>query len=115
MNSSNKFFGAIGFGISTETDQDVWQEVITERESRGEVKKDTLYVEASGAQVNSDVRLGNLISIIANPFVLENYSNIRYVLWRGVRWSVTNVTVESPRLVLRLGGVYNGPEPAGNP
>jgi hypothetical protein len=27
----------------------------------------------------------------------------------GVRWTVQDVTVEHPRLILRLGEVYNGP------
>jgi hypothetical protein len=37
---------------------------------------------------------------------------MRYVEWAGVRWDVTDVEVQRPRLILRLGGVYHGPLPA---
>jgi hypothetical protein len=33
----------------------------------------------------------------------------------GTLWTLSNVEVQSPRLVLRLGGVYNGPTPDGTP
>lgn len=105
-----KFHGALGFGITEETAQDVYQEVVRERPSRGDLKRDSLSFDTA-QQVNADLTMGNLISIVADAYVSEHYSLIRYVRWQGVRWKVVNISVEPPRLVLRLGGVYNGPEP----
>jgi hypothetical protein len=36
---------------------------------------------------------------------------MRYVEWAGVRWTVQDVEVQRPRLLLRLGEVYNGKSP----
>ncbi|MCA1806977.1 MAG: hypothetical protein LC687_03870, partial [Actinobacteria bacterium] len=56
-----------------------------------------------------DLSVGNSISIVADAYANEHFFAIRYIRWAGTLWTVQNVDVESPRLVLRLGGVYNGP------
>jgi hypothetical protein len=106
--ASNKFFGAIGFAISTEIRPGVWDDVIHEREYRGDVVRNTRRLEA-GEKVNSDLAVDNSISIVADPYASEHFFAMRYISWAGTLWTVTTVEVQSPRLVLRLGGVYNGP------
>jgi hypothetical protein len=61
--------------------------------------------------VNPDTASGNSISIVADAFAREQYFAIRYVEWAGVRWAVSDVEVQHPRLILRLGEVYNGLTP----
>ena len=56
-----------------------------------------------------------MISIVADPYANENFFAIRYVQWMGTLWKVTEVEVQSPRLLLRLGGKYNGPIPPATP
>ena len=46
---------------------------------------------------------------VADAYANEHFFAMRYVKWAGVLWKVDNVDVESPRLILRLGGVYDGP------
>lgn len=53
--------------------------------------------------------MGNSISIVADKYANEHFFLIRYVMWEGVRWTVTNVEVRAPRLLLSIGSVYNGP------
>jgi hypothetical protein len=53
--------------------------------------------------------VGNSISIVGNEYALEHYLSIRYVEWAGELWTVANVEIQRPRLILRLGEVYNGP------
>ena len=65
-----------------------------------------------GDQVNQSLSVGNSISIVADAYASEHILEMRYVTWQGVRWTVTDVTVERPRLILALGEVYNGPIPA---
>ena len=36
---------------------------------------------------------------------------MRYVHWMGALWEVNSVEVLNPRLILTIGGVYNGPTP----
>lgn len=107
---STKFYGNVGYGHSEETSQDVHQEKVIELPYRGDIKKDDLYID-NKQEINSDLRVSQLISIVMDPYAVEHYFNVRYVLWQGVRWNVTSVSVESPRLVLRLGDKYDGPIP----
>jgi hypothetical protein len=65
----------------------------------------------SGEKLNNDISVGNSISIVADEYASSNFFNIRYVEWVGVLWTVDRVEVQSPRLLLTLGSVYNGPTP----
>ena len=68
-------------------------------------------------KVNDDLTTSNLISIVSDTHANEHFFAIRYVDWAGTLWKVIDVETQSPRLLLRLGGVYNGPQgtAAGNP
>lgn len=105
-----KFHGTIGYGITEEKAEGVWDDVITEREYYGDVTRNTRRL-LSGELVNNDLSVGNSISIVADEYANGHFFAIRYVRWAGVLWIVTEVEVQSPRLLLRLGGVYNGPTP----
>jgi hypothetical protein len=104
-----KFHGKIGYAQTTETAPGVHEEQITERVYQGDVTQDRRLLRA-GDQVNPGVVLGNSISIVADAYANEHYFAIRYVEWAGVRWTVQDVEVQHPRLILRLGEVYNGLE-----
>jgi hypothetical protein len=107
-----KFAGEIGYGESTETSpgSGVWEDTITEYSYYGDVIRNSRALQ-EGAQVNDDISVGNSISIVADAYANEHFHAMRYVKWAGTLWKVDSVTVESPRLLLRLGGVYNGPAP----
>lgn len=105
-----RFYGIIGYGVSEETVPGVWSDVITERAYYGDVLND-LRATSPSEKVNDDVRLQNRISIVADPYAIGNYLRIKYVQWAGILWTVNSVDDERPRLILSLGGVYNGPRP----
>lgn len=103
-----KFSGMVGFAApATETEPGVWEETITERTYFGDVVRNTRQLVQS-EKVNFDLSVNNSISIVADPYASANIFAIRYVKWAGALWTVTDVEVQSPRLLLRLGGVYNG-------
>ncbi len=104
-----KFHGNIGYAQSTETAPGVWTDVITEREYYGDVIKETKQWINSG-QVNDNLVINNRISVVADDFAYSNFSAMRYVIWSGVYWKVSNVEIQRPRIILSLGGVYNGPK-----
>ena len=105
-----RFFGVVGYGTSEETVAGVWNDVITEREYYGDVTY-TLRRLQEADKLNDDIVTSNAISILADAYAIENFVDIRYVEWAGTCWTVNTVEVQSPRLLLRLGGVYNGPRP----
>lgn len=104
-----RFYGPIGYGESVETVAGVWEDVIEEINYFGDVLRNTRRLD-TGDKVNNDLSVGNTVSIVADPYANNNFERIRYVKWRDTLWTVTDVTVEAPRLILRLGKVYNGPK-----
>lgn len=105
-----RFYGAIGYGQSVETAPGVMQDVITERMLRGDVLRNSRQLK-EGDKINNDLSVSNSISVIADAYANKHFFAIRYVAWAGSLWTVNDIQVERPRLILRLGGVYNGPTP----
>jgi hypothetical protein len=106
-----KFADVVGYASSNvETAPGVFEDVIVEKIFYGDVVRNSRSLQVNGERVNFDVSVNNNIRILANETVLPIYA-IRYVRWAGKRWIVTSVEVQRPRLILELGGVYNGPTP----
>lgn len=102
-----KFYGPVGYVFDEETAPDVHVEKPVERLYCGDLTKNNRRLQ-NADKVNSDITISNQISIVADPYVLNHMHAIRYVKWMGSAWEVTTVDVEYPRLILSLGGVYNG-------
>lgn len=105
-----KFYGEVGYGLTVETAPGVWRDQITEQKYFGDVIRNSRKLD-TGDKVNGDITVGNSISIVADAYANTHFFAIRYVRWAGTLWVVSDVEVQSPRLILRLGGVYNGPTP----
>lgn len=105
-----RYHGVVGYGVSAETPagSGVWKDVITEVEYYGDVIRNTATHE-SDDQLNDDLAVSNSISIVADDVAMNNFMHIKYLSWMGSFWTVTNVEVRAPRLILSLGKVYNGP------
>lgn len=104
-----KFYGRIGYGEVIESAPGVWVDTIVEHSYYGDVIRNTRQL-TEGENLNKDLTVGNSISIIADAYANEHFFAIRYVEWAGILWTVSDVEVQAPRLLLRLGEVYNGPQ-----
>lgn len=102
-----KFYGKVGYGISKETAPGVWVDEIVERPYYGELVRNTRKMQMSD-KVIDDINIANEISILADPFARDNFQYMRYVEFIGVKWKVTTIDVQFPRLILSIGGLYNG-------
>lgn len=102
-----KFYGPVGYAETVETAPGVWAEQITERLYFGELTRNTRRLQSSDT-LNDDINVANEISIVADPFANQNFHKMRYVGFMGTRWKITGVEVQYPRLILTIGGVYNG-------
>lgn len=105
-----RFYGEVGYGVTEENPSGSGKHVpvITEQAYYGEITRITKQHEP-GEKVNSDLSAGVTISILADQYATEHFLNIKYLRWEGVLWTVTNVKVQRPRLIIEIGGVYNGP------
>ena len=102
-----KFHGKLGYGITGETKPGVWVDQIIEKDVVGDFIKNTRQLENSGG-VNDNININNSISIVADPYVTENFHLIKYVKFMGTAWKVRTDEVQNPRIILTLGGEYNG-------
>jgi hypothetical protein len=107
-----RFYGVVGYAETLETpvNSGVWVDNIVENPYFGDVIRNTRKLE-SGDTLNEDITVGNSISIVADEYAIKHFFKIKYVQWEGALWTVTNVEVKRPRLILSLGSVYNGPTP----
>jgi hypothetical protein len=102
-----KFYGVIGYAITEETEPGIFEEKLITNSYIGDILKNSRRLQEAG-KVNDDITISNRISIIADPFANNNFHSMRYVEYMGVKWKVKEIEVEYPRLILSIGGLYNG-------
>lgn len=105
-----KFYGKVGYTETVELEDcpGVWEDQITERNYYGDILSLSRRLEGSQDSTIDGINLSNRISILADPYALNNFANIRYVIFGGAKWKVSTVEVEYPRLILNVGGLWNG-------
>jgi hypothetical protein len=103
-----KFYGEIGYGESVQVAPGVWRDEIVEYKYYGDILRNTRRL-TDGEGVSNNISVNNSISIVADAYAREHFFAMRYIKWAGSFWIVSDVEVQAPRLILRLGGVYNGP------
>jgi len=109
-----RFFGEVGYvnqSVEQPADSGVWVDVMVERSYYGDIIRRARSLDEV-EKLNPDIRLTGSVSIVADEYALNHYANIRYVKIDGTTyWNVEEVEVQRPRLILRLGSLYNGPKP----
>lgn len=106
-----KYYGMIGYEEVMDDDGfGVYAPKMAERSYYGDLIRNMKRDEV-GSGVNDDITIQNDISIIADAYAYQNFHRIRYVEFMGALWKVNSVEVKRPRLILSVGGVYNGPTP----
>lgn len=104
----SKWFGYIGYGHTVETAPSVWTEKIVEvREYYGDILRNARRLQTSSEKLNDDILITNQISIVCDPYAMENFCSMRYATFMGTKWKITDVEVSYPRMTLTLGGVYH--------
>lgn len=103
----SRWYGKVGYVEPVEETPGDWIEKVTERNYYGDTIKNSRLLQTSGG-VNDNINIANQISIVADPYAIQNFHAIRYVEFMGSNWKVTTVDVQRPRLILTIGGLYNG-------
>ena len=102
-----KFYGPIGYAETVEEKPGVWVEKIVERMYSGDLGRNTRSLQTVD-QLNDNINIANEISIIADPYAYDYFHLMRYVEFMGTKWKIKSAEVKYPRLILTVGGVYNG-------
>lgn len=104
-----KYYGKVGYVTSVETVPGVWNQAVVERSYCGDVTRKSFRWQSTD-QVNDNLDISNVISIVADPYAFEHFGDIRYVTWMNSKWKITSVEIQHPRINLTIGGVYNDEE-----
>lgn len=103
----SKFYGNIGFVKVEETSADVYESFETVVPYIGDITRNQRRW-TNGESVNENLEVSNEISIVLDDFLQENMGFLKWVEFLGSKWKVNSITLKYPRIVLTLGGVYNG-------
>jgi hypothetical protein len=103
-----KFYGPVGYVDTVEVRPGVWEEQITVRNYRGDLLENTVKWASSSDSTNDDLNISNQISIVADPFAYQNAHLLKYVEYMGAKWKIISFKISRPRLILTVGGLYNG-------
>ena len=106
-----KFSGPIGYAMKIEQRPGFYTDRIEEHNHMGDIIQNSARWTNSSDSTNDDLVLNHQISILADPFARDNFHAMKYVRLMGTNWKITSVRVQYPRLILTIGGVYNGPVP----
>ena len=102
-----KWCGKIGFVETIETEPGIWEEQITERQYYGDALS-VNWKRQQSKDVNDDVNVTNQLSVVADPYANSHCSSMAYVEYMGAKWKISDIGVQFPRLILSIGGAYNG-------
>lgn len=101
-----KYYGTVGYAETTETAPGVWEETIVERPYCGDIIQLNRRLDSNDT-INDNINVTNKISIVSDPYAIQNFMSIRYVTWLGNKLKVSEVQVQPPRLIFSIGGLYN--------
>ncbi len=102
-----RFCGKLGFSHTKETRLGIYEEVVEEKTYYGDIIKDTRLNEKS-SNLNDNISISNKVSVISNDYLIQNVSHLKYVVYLGAKWEVKSFDIERPRIIIYLGGLYNG-------
>ena len=104
-----RFYGIVGYANGTTmTEPGIYEEAFLEQSYYGDIIKRARNLVIGSDTVNPNITFSNQISILADAYALANFSEIRYIIMNDRAWSVTSVEIQDHRLLLTIGGKYNG-------
>lgn len=102
-----KYAGLVGYVTEQETVPGVWSPVDNPKKMKGDLIS-LSSSRQSGDKVNDDITLGHRVSLIGDAYAFGNYFDIRWIQIDGAKWEVSSVEIQRPRLILSIGGLWNG-------
>lgn len=102
-----KWYGEIGFHEEVEEERGVWVPKVIPKPFFGDILRSS-WREQLGDKINADLHLSNKLSVVADPYLQNNFHKIAYVTFGGAKWTVSDVEQDPdrPRLTLSLGSLY---------
>lgn len=99
------YHGKLGFITTVDKGHGIRGKESVERYYYGDLKRISWH-RADPQAVNTGLNISNQLSIMGDPFLDENLSDLKWVEFKNKKWAVTNVEVEPPRIVITMGDLY---------
>jgi hypothetical protein len=104
-----KWYGKIGYALTVDKGDGLYIPEMTWKQYYGDVQRFMRKIDSS-QNVNDNLNINNTISILADPYALENLGYMKCIEWMGTLWEISSIDISYPRMILSIGGVYNGDE-----
>ena len=101
-----RYSGKVGFSEYVEIEPGIWEDQIIERTYKGDITRNINRIQTSN-NINDNMILSNNITIVTDPYANRNIDHIKYITYMGVKWKITDVEIQYPRIILTTGGRYN--------
>ena len=101
-----KYTGLVGYVTDGQTAPGVWSPVENPIKMKGDIIR--LASGQNGDKINNDVTLSHRVSLVGDAYAFGNYFNIKWIEMDGMKWEVTSVEIQRPRIIVSLGGLWNG-------
>lgn len=104
-----KFCGIIGFVTTVETPENSgkYKNVSLEKKYYGDVIRNTIQINPS-EYISDSIAFNNDVSILADPYAANHFMDMKYIIFANRKWKIKSVEIKHPRLLLKIGGLYNG-------
>lgn len=103
----SKFTGLVGYVTQGETAPGVWSPVDNPKKMKGDVLRQSSSSQNDN-KVNSDISLNHRVSLLGDSYAFTNYYAIKWIELNGRKWEVASVELQRPRIIVTVGGLWNG-------
>lgn len=101
-----RYSGLVGYGQQVEVEPGVWDTEDKEVMMKGDLLRQNANIQDSG--INDTVSLNHRVSLIGDAYAFDNYYNMKWITVNGFKWTVSAIELQRPRLIVTLGGIWNG-------
>lgn len=102
-----KFTGLVGYVTQEESVPGVWSPVEIPKKMKGDIIRQSSSSQ-NDSKVNSDVTLSHRVSLLGDAYTFNNYFSLKWIELNGHKWEIASVELQRPRIIVTLGGLWNG-------
>lgn len=103
-----KWHGKIGYAKQVQTTPGVWKNEETVYEYSGDFLRNFSNSSPTPDSTNDELKFDAQVSIVADQFAYQNFYSMKWIELYGAQWKITKVEPRYPRLILTVGGIWNG-------
>jgi hypothetical protein len=103
----SRFSGLVGYVTQKETSPGIWSPDENPIMMKGDVIRQSSSSQ-DGDKMNDNISLNHRVSLLGDAYAFENYYNIKWIQIDNNKWEVSSVEIQRPRIIVTLGGLWNG-------